>query len=207
MIARCRIAVGNTFVISSATPESTLSLSSLGRSASGELLDQTAVQQDVLALFDRFRDPLLRYVCASGIAVGEGEDVVQEVFLLLFRHLQRGGSRSNLQGWLFRVAHNLALKRRARLRREAARVQHDFQSALLLIDPEPSPERRLVDRERRHRLWSVLSALPERERQCLHLRHDGLRYREIAKVLGISLGAVAKLLARAIGRLERADER
>jgi RNA polymerase sigma-70 factor (ECF subfamily) len=76
-----------------------------------------------------------------------------------------------------------------------------------VIDPEPDPELRLVDGERRHRLRSVLNALPERERQCLHLRHDGLRYREIAKVLGISLGAVAKLLARAIGRLERADQR
>jgi RNA polymerase sigma-70 factor (ECF subfamily) len=66
---------------------------------------------------------------------------------------------------------------------------------------------RLVDHERRRRLRSVLNALPQRERQCLHLRHDGLRYREIARVLGISLGAVAKLLARAIGRLERADQR
>jgi RNA polymerase sigma-70 factor (ECF subfamily) len=66
---------------------------------------------------------------------------------------------------------------------------------------------RLVDDERRHRLRSVLDALPQRERQCLHLRNDGLRYREIAKVVGISLGAVAKLLARAIGRLERADQR
>jgi RNA polymerase sigma-70 factor (ECF subfamily) len=53
----------------------------------------------------------------------------------------------------------------------------------------------------------VVDALPERERLCLHLRHDGLRYRDIAKVLDISLGAVAKLLARAIARLERTDQR
>jgi RNA polymerase sigma-70 factor (ECF subfamily) len=197
----------HTLVISSVTPESTLSLSSLATSRPAEVLEQTAVQRDVLVLFDRFRDPLLRYVCACGIAVGEGEDVVQEVFLLLFRHLQQGGSTSNLQGWLFRVAHNLALKRRARLRREAVLVQRDLQPAYLVIDPEPDPELCLVDGERRHRLLSVLKALPERERLCLHLRHDGLRYRDIARVLGISLGAVAKLLARAIGRLERADER
>jgi RNA polymerase sigma-70 factor (ECF subfamily) len=140
--------------------------------------------------------------------VGDGEDVVQDVFLVLFRHLQRGGSRSNLQGWIFRVAHNLALKHRTRRRREAARLLHQgLQPALIVIDTDPNPERRLIDGERRHRLRSVLNALSERERQCLHLRHDGLRYREIAKVLDISLGAVAKLLARAIGRLERAGQR
>ena len=190
-------------MISSATRESTLRLSALETS---DVLEEMALQQDVLALFDRFREPLVRYVCACGIAAGEGEDVVQEVFLLLFRHLQRGRSRSNLQGWLFRVAHNLALKRRARLWREAARVQREVQTALR-IDPELTPELRLVDRERRQRLCSVFSALTQRERQCLHLRHDGLRYREIAKLLGISLGAVAKSVARAIGRLERADQR
>jgi RNA polymerase sigma-70 factor, ECF subfamily len=194
-------------VISSATPPTILSLPSLAPNRPAEVLEQTAVQQDVLVLFDRFRDPLLRYVCTCGIAVGESEDVVQEVFLLLFRHLQRGGSRSNLQGWLFRVGHNLALKRRARLRREAARLQCDLESALSVIDSGLDPELRLVDHERRRRLRSVLNALPQRERQCLHLRNDGLRYREIAKVLGISLGGVAKLLARAIGRLERADQR
>jgi RNA polymerase sigma-70 factor (ECF subfamily) len=194
-------------VIGSAAPQPTLSLSSLATSQPVEAFEQAHLQQDVLVLFDLFRDPLLRYVCACGLTTGDGEDVVQDVFLALFRHLQRGGSRSNLQGWLFRVAHNLALKRRARLRREAARVERDRHAALFVIDRCLDPELRLVDDERRHRLRSVLDALPQRERQCLHLRNDGLRYREIAKVVGISLGAVAKLLARAIGRLERADQR
>jgi RNA polymerase sigma-70 factor (ECF subfamily) len=194
-------------VINDTTPGSALSLSPLASSQSAPVLEQTALQQDVLVLFDRFRDPLLRYVCACGVGVADGEDVVQEVFLALFRHLQRGGSRSNLQGWLFRVAHNLALKRRARLRRETARVHRDLHAALFVVDSGPDPELRLVDDERGHRLRNVLNVLPHRERQCLHLRNDGLRYREIATALGISLGAVAKLLARAIGRLERADQR
>jgi hypothetical protein len=44
------------FVIRSATPEPVPSLSPLATSAAGGLLEQTALQQDVLALFDRFRD-------------------------------------------------------------------------------------------------------------------------------------------------------
>ena len=42
----------------------------------------------------------------------EGEEVIQEVFLALFQHLRRGKSRENLRGWIFRVGHNLASKRR-----------------------------------------------------------------------------------------------
>lgn len=151
-------------------------------------------------------DPLLRYVCAVGIPVGEGEDLIQEVFLALFRHLRRNGSRSNLQGWLFRVAHNLALKRRVRLRREHARRRSDVRPAMALIDPGDDPEARLLDHHRRKRLRSVFDALPERDQQCLHLRGSGLRYREIARVLDVSLGTVAKTLTRAVARLQRADE-
>jgi RNA polymerase sigma-70 factor (ECF subfamily) len=194
-------------LISRITPDSTLSLSPLAPGRSIESLEQAALQQEVLVLFDRFRDPLLRYVCACGVGVGDGEDIVQDVFLVLFRHLQRNGSRSNLQGWLFRVAHNLALKRRARQQREVAQLCCDAHAGPIAVDAALDPERRLVDDERRLLLRRVLDALPERERQCLHLRHDGLRYREIAKVMGISLGAVAKLSARAIARLVRADER
>jgi RNA polymerase sigma-70 factor (ECF subfamily) len=163
------------------------------------------VEAEVLSLFDRFRDPLLRYVCAFGIPAAEGEDLIQEVFLALFRHLRRDGPRSNLQGWLFRVAHNLALKRRARHGRERARFGSYIRPVMALIDPADDPEVRLLNHQRRTRLRRVFDALPERDRQCLHLRRTGLRYREIARVLDISLGAVAKSLARAIARLERAD--
>jgi RNA polymerase sigma-70 factor (ECF subfamily) len=54
-------------------------------------------------------------------------------------------------------------------------------------------------------LQAVLRALPEQDRCCLHLRAEGLRYREIASVLGISLGSVSIALARSLARMGRAD--
>jgi RNA polymerase sigma-70 factor, ECF subfamily len=53
----------------------------------------------------------------------------------------------------------------------------------------------------------VLQALPERDRCCLGLRLEGLRYREIGQVLGMSLGAVSISLTRSLARLMRANER
>ena len=70
----------------------------------------------VIRLFDQFQGRVLRYVLACGLPFHDAEDIVQETFLSLFRHLERGRPRSNLNGWLFRVAHNLALKRRGQIR-------------------------------------------------------------------------------------------
>ncbi len=137
----------------------------------------------------------------------EAEDVVQDVFLSLFRHLRLGRSRSHLRGWLFRVAHNLALKQRTNLQRRQANRSWDDTAVEQRADPSPDPESQLADADRRRRLAKVLHALPERDRRCIALRAEGLRYREIADALGISLGSVAKSLTRSITRLVNASER
>lgn len=77
----------------------------------------------------------------------------------------------------------------------------------LIADPHPNPEDQVAFRQRQDRLRSVVDALPEMDRECLYLRSEGLRYREIADVLGVSVGSVANSLARALLRLAAADER
>jgi RNA polymerase sigma-70 factor (ECF subfamily) len=49
--------------------------------------------------------------------------------------------------------------------------------------------------------------LPEQDRRCLSLRAEGLRYREIAEVLDMSLGAVSIALTRSLARIARSAER
>src|SRR5215471_2640300 len=70
------------------------------------------LETEVTGLFDQFRPGLLRYLSSFGLLPEDGEEIVQEVFVSLFLHLRAGKSRSNLRGWVFRVAHNLGLKRR-----------------------------------------------------------------------------------------------
>ncbi|MGE0406358.1 MAG: RNA polymerase sigma factor [Candidatus Korobacteraceae bacterium] len=160
--------------------------------------------EEVTLLFDEFRAPLLRYLLSCRLSVHDGEEIVQEVFLALFRHLQAGKPRQNLRGWIFRVAHNLALKRHNSLR-VGIFQEHTDSLADVQSDPAPNPEQLIMARQRQQRLQAVVDALPERERSCLHLRAEGLRYREIAEVLGVSLGTVSMSLERALGRLQRAD--
>jgi RNA polymerase sigma-70 factor, ECF subfamily len=162
----------------------------------------TPLQDEVVHYFDLLREPLLRYLLTFGLNLADGEEIVQEVFLALFQHLQRQGGRQNLRGWVFRVAHNLGLKRRYREGRPLVP-----EAACAVADPTPSPEARLLRNEKRRRVDAVVAALPELDRRCLMLRVEGLRYREIAAVLEISLGAVSMAIARALARLARATER
>lgn len=167
----------------------------------------SGVEQEVIELFDEFRNSLLRYSLSLGLPVHDAEEVIQEVFLALFRHLQLKRSRKNLRGWLFRVAHNLSLKQRRANQTSAQRTLGDANAAEAHADSAPDPEEQMSAAQRRTRLQAVVQALPENDRLCLRLRAEGLCYREIATVLGMSLGAISISLTRSLARLARADGR
>jgi len=164
------------------------------------------LEEQVIALFDELRARLLRYVLGFHLSSADAEEIIQEAFLALFQHLQRGRSRQNLRGWIFRVVHNLALKRLAKNGR-CVELEASGTSAELCLDPRPDPEEQASSRQRRQRLLAVVEALPDQDQQCLRLRAEGLRYREIAEVLGMSLGGISASLSRSLARLSRADGR
>ncbi len=186
-----------------ATPQ-TDSLGDLGFSTiagSRPAAKPSEIECEVIDLFEQFRNPLLRYVGSIGLTVHDGEEIIQEVFLALFRHLQLGKSRRNLRGWIFRVAHNLALKQK--MANHKAQALCDAEEAM---DATPNPEEQAVSSQRLARMQAVLRVLPEQDRCCLSLRAEGLRYREIAATLGMSLGAVSIALTRSLARMGRADQ-
>jgi RNA polymerase sigma-70 factor (ECF subfamily) len=163
------------------------------------------IENEVVELFDEYRGRLLRYVLSIGLTAGHGEEIVQDVFLALFRHLRLGRPKDNLRGWIFRVAHNLALKTRMSEQTRPDRAEFD-EVAAAQVDPQPNPEQQLASVQRQKILMATVRALPERDQYCLNLRAEGLRYREIAEILEMSLGAVANSLSRSLARLERADQ-
>lgn len=171
--------------------------------------EASALEQEVVALFDQLQDRLMRYVMSLGVLAPDAEEIIQEAFLALFRHLQLGKPRHNLRAWLFQVVHNMALKHRSRARRNRdSVVQYGGTTAGdHFVDHTPNPEVQLSRQERENRLFSVWGALPELDQRCLSLRAEGLTYREIAQVLEISLGSVSISLARSLKRFARADGR
>lgn len=73
-----------------------------------------------------------------------------------------------------------------------------------LRDHAVSAEIGLIERERREQISAAWKTLSPQQRQCLHLRAEGLRYREIAGTLGISISSVREFLSRAILKLRKA---
>jgi RNA polymerase sigma-70 factor, ECF subfamily len=157
----------------------------------------------VLRLFDAHAPRLRRYAYRIGLTPDAAEDVVQEAFLAMHRHLMQRRPTDNLPGWLVRVSFHLALKSRHRAARRTAHEQPLEGRAFDVADSTLSAEGRLVKEQHLKWVSAVVRALPERDQQCLWMRAEGLTYRHIAEELGISLGAAAKAVARAAARLSR----
>lgn len=164
------------------------------------------LEEEIIGLFEQYRAPLLRYTASFRLGFSDGEEVVQDTFVSLFQHLAGGKPRANLRAWLFRVTHNLVLKRHSRIRRESEACDQTTAEEAA-TDLDLNPEEQLIEAQARQTMMAVFQALPEQDRRCLALRAEGLTYREIAKILNVSLGAVSLSLTRSIAKLTRATER
>jgi RNA polymerase sigma-70 factor (ECF subfamily) len=167
--------------------------------------DNLAADDLVIELFDQLQGRLLLYVRSFGLPTQDSEDVLQEAFLSLFKHLMHGRSRANLRGWLFRVCHNLALKRRSSIKLSGVGCFAGYSADRK--DSAPTPHDLLEFREEHTLYAAVLDALPEQDRCCLLLRAEGLKYREISALVGMSLGSVCTSISRSLARFTRAAER
>lgn len=155
--------------------------------------------REATSLFRELRKPLLRYLVCLGLSSDEAQDVVQDAFLSLHRHLSAGGSEENIRSWLYRVAHNQARNRQKSYDRRFG-AQLDDAGVESALD-EATPERVLLEKEKFQRLGTAIRTLTGAERECLLLRANGLRYREIGEVLGIATSTVADTVERAVKKL------
>jgi RNA polymerase sigma-70 factor, ECF subfamily len=156
--------------------------------------------REATTLFRELRKPLLRYLVCLGLSSDEAQDVVQDAFLSLHRHLSAGGSQDNIRSWLFRVAHNQARNRQTSYDRRFSAPLDVADGAASALDVS-TPERVLLEKEKFERLRSAIRTLAGAERDCLLLRASGLRYREIGEVLGIATSTVADIVDRAVKKL------
>ena len=153
---------------------------------------------EATALFHELRKPLLRYLVCLGLSADDAQDVVQDAFLSLHQHLESGGPEENMRSWLFRVAHNQARNRQKTYER---RFAAPLDPGIERMSNASTPEQMMLKKEKFRRLEKALRSLSECERECLLLRAEGLRYREIADVLGTATSTVGEAVDRAVRKL------
>ncbi|HHW14083.1 MAG TPA: sigma-70 family RNA polymerase sigma factor [Firmicutes bacterium] len=132
----------------------------------------------------------------------DADDLVQDIFLQVYRALPEFRGDASVATWLYRIATNRCLDHLRRHRRTQARVisldERTQESAPDLAAAAASPEATTEARDLSREVRRCLLALPVELRTVVVLRDlEGLEYREIAAVLGLPLGTVQSRLHRA----------
>ena len=157
--------------------------------------------EEVIRLFDETHAPLQRYLIFLGLPPEDAEDCIQEAFLRLHRNLDSLPDRSNVRRWLFQVAKNLARDKRKSAWARRTSLSRQDECLASIRDANDSPEASLLKQEKLEWFRSAMARLTEQQVECLQLRASGLRYREIAAVMGIGISSVGELVQRATARL------
>lgn len=153
-------------------------------------------------LVKRYQNPLFSFIRRCVEDRQTAEDLTQEVFLRVYRSAGRFEPRARVSAWIFRIAYNLAVnevKRRKRFltfREESANIPEEF--------PEGGPFGSARLDEMKQEIAAAMDELPHNQRAALLLRVDeGLSYREIADVMGLSVSGVESLIYRARTHLKK----
>ena len=136
----------------------------------------------------------------------EAEEILQETFLQVVKHIESFRGDSQLSTWLYRIATNQALMRLRRHRPAGLPLDgagDDAIEALLpSVDWSQRPEAELLDREARAQMESAVAQLPDGLRVVFLMRDvEGLSTLQTAEALGLSTSAVKSRLLRARLRL------
>lgn len=158
---------------------------------------------DTERLFRTYHAPLVRYLTRRLGDRDWAEEVAQETFLRALRQSNQS-TLTNERAWLFAVATNLI---RDEARKDARRREHlTLLAAEAREEQAPPPDRALERAQEQAAARKALDVLPERDRNALLMREEGLDYNEIAEALELSVGSVGTTLARARRRLVEAFE-
>lgn len=165
-----------------------------------ERLEKVSLRNLLLEHYDRDSVAIQRYLVLLGIDVDTAQEAVQESFLRLHEHLLASGDQANLRAWLYRVAHNLA--RNSQTAHHSSRTDSLPEGAAEIAAQALSAEDALLAEERVERLRQAMNLLSHVQRQALLLRTQGLKYREIADVLSVSVSTVGENIQRGLQRLK-----
>jgi RNA polymerase sigma-70 factor (ECF subfamily) len=164
-------------------------------------------QDAVIELVGRFQNELVGFFYHLGWDQLVAEELAQDVFVNVWRSRARWVATAKVRTWIYRIAHNLwidHLRRHKRHQSIDAALDQDDQLHLadVLTAPAIAPDQADHDRSIRERVQQALGDLPEGQREVFVMANDlGMKYQEIAAVLGIPEGTVKSRMHHAVRAL------
>jgi RNA polymerase sigma-70 factor, ECF subfamily len=159
------------------------------------------------ALVERHRSMVYRVAYQFAGNHHDAEDIAQEVFIKVYRSLDRFRQDAQLSSWLYRIVMNACIDHRRRHSPAGSAPFSEEAEQKMLNTPEetPGPEDRAYAGELGDVLERAIATLPKGQRIVFVMRHhQGLKLCEIAEALGLAEGTVKRQLHAAVHRLRQA---
>jgi RNA polymerase sigma-70 factor (ECF subfamily) len=162
-----------------------------------------AAQQDpakFAPLYAHYHPLVVGYCYRRVGTLEQAEDIAQQVFVRVLRNLPsyRPVAGASFRSWIFTIAHNAIIDHRRRTRDIGS---YDRDATLQPVDRAPLPVDLVLRDERKQQMLDAISRLSPGQRAVVELRLAGLKGREIAETLDMSLGAVKSAQLRAFATL------
>lgn len=159
-------------------------------------------ERSLQVLYGRYA-PLLHHVAVKSLDEGSAEDIVQEVFFVVWtKSADFDPSKGSFRNWVLQIAHFRILNE---LRRRSRRPALDFEDMDVLaeaIGGQDDPPEETWKSFRVNALQEAIERLPEPQRQALRLAFfDELSHEEVAEALGLPLGTVKGRIRLALRKL------
>lgn len=153
-------------------------------------------------LYEAYRAQVYSLALYSVGDPAQAQDVLQAVFLKVFRGLSQFRSQSSLGTWIYRIAHNECREHHRRRKPPFVPLEAVLGS-MDEVDPQPNSHDQHARRERDRIIQQAVMQLPFHMREVVVLKYvEGLSYDDMSKVLGCAPGTVASRLNRALAALE-----
>jgi RNA polymerase sigma-70 factor (ECF subfamily) len=156
---------------------------------------QQGDQEALKEIFDKYHKKVYRIAYGVVRQREEALDIVQEVFIKLFRSIKNFKGRSQFYTYLYRMVMNTAIDHARKAGRQFISSLDEEGSFEPSDNIEKGPERVLLQKELEERVKSAMDKLPAEQRAALTFRDvEGLSYQEMAEAMGCSIGTVMSRL-------------